>query len=177
MQRIGIKGPENAKGLKVPACTDLLRMQAETNLKALALEKNEFKFVKALSALVARLPRFAMEEDINETELCMRFVDPFLTGLSDHPDNGVYLRWTNKTTLEAKQNDGCTDRRPDMCITKSCGVKWDTNCGYGEAKPAARGGDHYLLCMDLVRVTVLPKTPWTNSAWMAFWEYRSWAEL
>lgn len=126
-------------------------------MKALALEKNEFKFVTALSALVTRLPRFPPEEDVNETELCMRFVDPFLIGLFDDPDNGVYLRRTNETTMETKQNNGCIDRRPDLCITKSCGVKWDADCGYGEAKPAARDSDHYLVCMDLVRVTVFSK--------------------
>ncbi|KAI9020956.1 hypothetical protein CLU79DRAFT_703594 [Phycomyces nitens] len=133
------------------------RVQAETNMKALALERNEFKFVTALSALVTRLPRFPLEEDVNETELCMRFVDPFLIGLFEDPDNGVYLRWTNETTMETKQNNGCIDRRPDLCITKSCGVKWDTDCGYGEAKPASRDSDHYLVCMDLVRVAVLSK--------------------
>ncbi|KAG0165887.1 hypothetical protein DFQ29_001289, partial [Apophysomyces sp. BC1021] len=133
------------------------RMQAEMSLKALAQEGKEFKFVIALSALVTRLPRFPMEEDVNETELCMRFVDPFLTGLFDDPDNGMYFRWTNETTMEAKQNNGCIDRRPDLCITKSCGVKWGADCGYGEAKPSARDNDHYLVCMDLVRVAILSK--------------------
>lgn len=78
-------------------------VQAEMSLKALVQEGNEFKFVKALSALVTRLPRFPMEEGANEAELCMRFVDPFLTGLVDDPDNGVYLRWTNETTTVAAQ--------------------------------------------------------------------------
>ncbi|CEG65037.1 hypothetical protein RMATCC62417_01907 [Rhizopus microsporus] len=131
----------------------LSRVQAEMSLKALVQEGNEFKFVKALSALVTRLPRFPMEEGANEAELCMRFVDPFLTGLVDDPDNGVYLRWTNETTTVAKQNNGC----PDLCITKPRGVKWGADCGYGEAKPAVRDNDHYLVCMNLIRMAVLSK--------------------
>ncbi|KAI8342799.1 hypothetical protein BC941DRAFT_492803 [Chlamydoabsidia padenii] len=123
------------------------------SLKALGRTDNEFKFIEAVSALVTRLPRFPVDEDLNSNELCMRFVNPFLTGLFDDPDNDMYLRWANETTMETKQNNGC----PDLCIIKSCGVKWTAGCGYGETKPAARDNDHYVVCMDLIRVTVLSK--------------------
>ncbi|ORE02242.1 hypothetical protein BCV72DRAFT_252576 [Rhizopus microsporus var. microsporus] len=111
----------------------LNRIQAEMSLKSLAQGSNEFKFAKSLNMLVTRLPRLHIEEDVNETRLCMRFVDPFLTGLFDDSDSG------------AKQSNGCIDRRPGLCTAKSC------------AKPAARDGDHYLVCIDLVRMTVLSK--------------------
>ncbi|KAI8370591.1 uncharacterized protein BYT42DRAFT_617132 [Radiomyces spectabilis] len=123
----------------------------------LNMEGNAFKFVKGLSVLIMKLPRFPIVEDINETELCTRFVDPLLMGLFDDPDNGVYLRRTNETTMEAKQNNSCIDHCPDLCITKSCGEKWGADCGYGEAKPAARDNDHFLVCMDLLRVALLSK--------------------
>ena len=59
--------------------------------------------------------------------------------------------------MEAKQSNGCIDCRPDLCITKSCGVKWGTDCGYGEAKPVAWDNDHCLMCIDLAGVIVLSK--------------------
>ncbi|SAL95180.1 hypothetical protein [Absidia glauca] len=31
------------------------------------------------------------------------------------------------------------------------------DCGYGEAKPTARDNDHYLVCVDLVKVAILSK--------------------
>ncbi|ORE01729.1 hypothetical protein BCV72DRAFT_216694, partial [Rhizopus microsporus var. microsporus] len=96
--------------------------------------------------------RIAFEEEINETELCIRFVGPFLCGLFDDPDDGLYFRWTNETTLEAKKQLGSSNRHPDMCITKSF-----NSFAYGEAKPVCQGDNHYLICHDLIRVTAFCK--------------------
>ncbi|KAI8388561.1 uncharacterized protein BYT42DRAFT_611592 [Radiomyces spectabilis] len=63
-------------------------------------------------------------------ELCSSVVDPFLTGLFDDPDNGVYLRWIDETTLTAKKADISSRPRPDRCITKSGGVKWTSSLAY-----------------------------------------------
>lgn len=65
-------------------------------------------------------------------------------GFVDDPDNDTYLRWTNKSTLEAKSMRESSGRS-DICITKSCGVKWSTSVGYGEAKPSAREQDNCLI--------------------------------
>ncbi|KAI8642047.1 hypothetical protein BD408DRAFT_443868 [Parasitella parasitica] len=51
-------------------------------------------------------------------ELCSRFVDPLLSGLFDDPDQGIFLRWTNETTLEAKIEQSLLSWRPDLCITR-----------------------------------------------------------
>lgn len=64
--------------------------------------KNIYKFAKAIAELIKKLPRMSLAEDSNEMELCYRFVDPFLSGLFDDPDQNIFLRWTNETTLEAK---------------------------------------------------------------------------
>ncbi|SAM00661.1 hypothetical protein [Absidia glauca] len=72
------------------------------------------------------------------------------------PNNDTYLRWTNESTLEAKIVNDSTGR-PDFCITKSCGVKWSASVGYGEAKPASREHDNYLVCKDLMKVAVFCK--------------------
>ncbi|ORY97578.1 hypothetical protein BCR43DRAFT_530658 [Syncephalastrum racemosum] len=136
---------------------DMDRRQAELPLKSLDLGKNESKFAKALANLLVKLPKFAIEEEANESELCTRYIEPFLAGLFDDPDRDVFLRWTNETTLEFKRNDDDTDRRPDMTITRTCGVKWGTTCGYGEAKSAASGADHHAVCLDLMRLAVFAK--------------------
>ncbi|KAI8384869.1 uncharacterized protein BYT42DRAFT_592897 [Radiomyces spectabilis] len=73
----------------------------------------------------------------------------------DEPDQGVYLRWTNEITLEAKQLS--CNMRPDLTITKTVGLKWAKSLGYGEAKPAARETDHYLVCQDLIKVALFCK--------------------
>ncbi|KAI8576499.1 hypothetical protein K450DRAFT_201942 [Umbelopsis ramanniana AG] len=132
------------------------REQANVRMISLSLEPNAHKFAKALGLLLQKLPNQPLEEDFGEAELCTRFVDPFLCGLFDSPDHNVYLRWTNESTLEAKSANG-SNERPDICITKSLGVRWTTNLGYGEAKSAARDQDNYLICWDLLKVTIFCK--------------------
>lgn len=78
------------------------REQAEAEVKSLPLNSHLGKFIKALRPLISQLLPRPMEEDFDETELCSRFVEPFLSGLFDDPDNDTYLRWTNESTLEAK---------------------------------------------------------------------------
>ncbi|KAI9028185.1 hypothetical protein CLU79DRAFT_697201, partial [Phycomyces nitens] len=60
-----------------------------------------------------KLPLVALDEDINETELCYSFIKLFLEGLFDDPTKGIYLCWTNEHTLEAKINE-FSQSRPDI---------------------------------------------------------------
>ncbi|KAG2182649.1 hypothetical protein INT44_005628 [Umbelopsis vinacea] len=82
-----------------------------------------------------------------------RYVDPFLSGLFDDPDEGIYLRWTNEQTLEARQHEDLSNKRPDICISRLHGITWASNLGYGEAKSAMQGGNNYSICRDLLRFT------------------------
>ncbi|KAI9478237.1 MAG: hypothetical protein EXX96DRAFT_619173 [Benjaminiella poitrasii] len=70
-----------------------------------------------VATFVSKLLPVSLDEDINEAELCSRFVDPFLSSLFDDPNQGMYLLWTNESTLEAKQL--CNNMRPDITITKT----------------------------------------------------------
>ncbi|KAG0738500.1 hypothetical protein G6F62_008885 [Rhizopus arrhizus] len=75
--------------------------------------------------LIQKLPTASIREDVNEAELCARFIEPFLSGLFDDPDQGYYLRLTNARALEAKKKPADTTvKRPDLCITKSLGRRW-----------------------------------------------------
>lgn len=76
--------------------------QANIKMNSLSLESNLHKFNKALGQLIMKLPNQPLEENFGEAELCSRFVEPFLSGLFDNPDNDIYLRWTNESTLEAQ---------------------------------------------------------------------------
>ncbi|SAL99042.1 hypothetical protein [Absidia glauca] len=107
--------------------------------------------------LIRKLPPTAIAEDTNELELSARYVDPFLSGLFDDPDEGVYLRWTNEITLEARQQEDLSTRRPDICVTRLHGSTWVSNQGFGEVKSAIQGGNNHSICRDLLRVGMFCK--------------------
>lgn len=44
-------------------------------------------------------------EDVYENELSTWYVDPFLSELFGSPDEGTFLRWTNKMPLKGRKND------------------------------------------------------------------------
>ncbi|KAI8388449.1 uncharacterized protein BYT42DRAFT_492348 [Radiomyces spectabilis] len=123
------------------------RKVAYSKIISMTLEKHLEKFAMALGQLVRRLPSEPIREDFGEAELCSRFVDPFLSGLFDNPDDDVYLRWTNVF-------NGKTNEQPAICITRFCGANWEMNVGYGEVQCAARDKDDHVICRDLLKLTV-----------------------
>ncbi|KAI8086653.1 uncharacterized protein BX664DRAFT_264424 [Halteromyces radiatus] len=118
---------------------------------------NQFKFIKSVAKLLEKLPRTGIVEEVKENELCTRYADPLLCGLFDDPDAGIFLRWTDQTTLEGKKSLNISKRRPDICITTLKGINWDYNSGFGEAKASSEGNNHYYLCKDLLRVAIFGK--------------------
>ncbi|KAI8374345.1 uncharacterized protein BYT42DRAFT_400763 [Radiomyces spectabilis] len=72
------------------------------------------------------------------------------------PELGICV-YSRCATLEAKPCADFTSSRPDLCITKCCGVKWKTSLAYGEAKSAVQEKNHFGLCKDLVKVTAFCK--------------------
>lgn len=133
------------------------RENAIVRLLQLDLLPIENKFNMAIIEMVRKLPRVSIAENANEYELSTRYIDPFLCGLFDDPDQGVFLRWTNETTLEARKHEGFSIFRPDLTISSLHGMKWKTTYGYGEAKSAAQDTNNFLICQDLLRVAILCK--------------------
>ncbi|KAI8063737.1 uncharacterized protein B0P05DRAFT_581076 [Gilbertella persicaria] len=133
------------------------RETAEINLLTLEAGEKEHKFLKAIAALVKKLPRVSIQEEVKELELCSRFVDPFLCELFDDPDAGTFFRWTNELTVESKKNQSSLNWRPDIAITRLQGFRWRYNLGFGEAKPAQPDSNHFAICKDLLRVGVFCK--------------------
>lgn len=110
----------------------------------------EQKFAKAICSLNQKLLRAAIREGVNEAEPCSLFIEPFLSGLFDDPDQGYYLRLTNARALEAKKKPADTTvKRPDLCITKSLGRRWHHDSEFGKAKAAKMVENMYLVCKDL----------------------------
>lgn len=68
-----------------PRCVERIRLYIERNEDCTGLHKLSF---------------VPLKEDLTVCELCSRFIDPFLSGLFDNPNQGIYLRWTNESTLE-----------------------------------------------------------------------------
>ncbi|KAG1461383.1 hypothetical protein G6F46_005863 [Rhizopus delemar] len=133
------------------------RDKAIAHLLDLDLPTNENKFKNCIIDLIWKLPPVPIAEDANEFELSTRYVDPFLSGLFDDPDEGIYLWWTNELTLEARQHEDLSTKRPDICISRLHGMTWASNHGYGEAKSAAQCGNNYSICRDLLRVGIFCK--------------------
>ncbi|KAI8992441.1 hypothetical protein BDB01DRAFT_778454 [Pilobolus umbonatus] len=127
-------------------------------LLSLDIPAQEIRFVKMIVQLMNKLPWNPISDNTNESELGTRYIDPFLCGLFDDPDQGMYLRWTNEITMEARKNDDLANKsRPDICITSLCGSRFSTSHGFGEVKSAAHDSNHFLLCKDLLRVATFCK--------------------
>ncbi|CAO3597885.1 unnamed protein product [Absidia cylindrospora] len=99
-----------------------------------SVTNNEFKIIKSAANLIDKPPNDLIMEEIREHELCNRYIDPLLGGLFDDPANGVLFRWTDQATLESKKSSVVSRRRPDSCITKLNGVRWDRAFVFGEVK-------------------------------------------
>ncbi|EPB91015.1 hypothetical protein HMPREF1544_02084 [Mucor circinelloides 1006PhL] len=133
------------------------RSQAIVELLQLDLLLHERKIANGLAELVKKLPRVPIEEDVNEPGLITRFVDPFLCGLFDDPEEGVFIRRTNDITVEARKNETLWTRHPDLTVTGLKGVKWSTSHGYGEVRPVCYEANNFLLSNDLIRVAIFYK--------------------
>lgn len=140
-------------------------MAAIKLLKFDPTNKSVYKFAKAIAELIKKLLRLSLAEDSNEMEFCSRFVDPFLSGLFDDPDQNIFLRYSNETTLEAKNEQSLLNWRPDLCITRLQGVKWSSSLGFGEAKPACQESNLYGICRDLLWLPCFAKTSWIHKKW------------
>ncbi|KAI8375948.1 uncharacterized protein BYT42DRAFT_498970 [Radiomyces spectabilis] len=122
----------------------------------------EWSTICSLCSLIRKLPPLPIEEDVNESELCSRFVEPFLSGLFDDQDAGVYLRWTNETRLETKKYGHQDGLSPDLCITGCYSVKWNPTFGYDEAKAVIQAEDHHSVCCYLLKLAVFCKNALDN---------------
>ncbi|ORE19006.1 hypothetical protein BCV71DRAFT_263303 [Rhizopus microsporus] len=49
------------------------------------------KFVKAIRGLIQKPLRAAIQENVNETEPCSRFIEPLLSEIFDHLNQRVLL--------------------------------------------------------------------------------------
>jgi hypothetical protein len=130
------------------------RDKAIARLLDLDLPTNGNKFKNCLIELIWKLPPVPMAEDIKELELSTRYIDPFCL---------VYLTIRTRAytygglTLEARQHDDLSIKRPDICSSRLHGMTRASNHGYGDAKSTALGDNNHSICRDLLRVGIFCK--------------------
>jgi hypothetical protein len=107
------------------------RDKAVAHLLDLDLPTDDNKFKNCVINLIRKLPAVPIAEDVKELELSTRYVDPFLSGLFDDPDEGMYLMWSNELPLEARQQEEPSIKRPDICISRLHGTTSASNHAYG----------------------------------------------
>ncbi|KAG1170152.1 hypothetical protein G6F70_008231 [Rhizopus microsporus] len=107
-----IEGTYGIKKPRIPmdTITKILNIIQDVSTKTISGDKGimqlidldfpsqETRFVKSIIQLMGKLPCNPISSDINESELGSRYIDPFLCGLFDDPDRGMFLRWTNEIT-------------------------------------------------------------------------------
>ncbi|KAG1166836.1 hypothetical protein G6F36_012791 [Rhizopus arrhizus] len=145
------------------------RMDAQIDFLLLARNPStiESKIIRSVAAMIEKLPKQAIKDEIKETELCHRYVDAFLSPLFDSPNEDVLFRWsvlmslylTNITNQEAAPlNSGSiTKRRPDSCISELEGLYFDASLGFVEVKPSSEDDNKQTLSKDLVRLGMFSK--------------------
>ncbi|KAI9247338.1 hypothetical protein BY458DRAFT_560377 [Sporodiniella umbellata] len=143
--------------MQIKTVTDMISIIQELDIEATSRNQAIIKLMQLDLLLHERKLPTAWPKGVNESELITRFVDPFLCGLFDDPDEGVFIRWTNDITVEARKNETLWTRRPDLTVTSLKGVKWLTSHGYGEVKPVSHEANNFLLSNDLIRVAIFCK--------------------
>ncbi|KAG0173873.1 hypothetical protein DFQ29_007687 [Apophysomyces sp. BC1021] len=147
----------NSPRMQIETVTNMISIIQELDIEVISRSQAIVKLLELdLCQMNANLP-MAWLKDLNESELNTRFVDPFLCGLFDDPEEGVFLRWTNDITFEARKNETLWTCRPDITITSLKGVKWSTSHGYGEIESACHEANNFLLSKDLIRVAIFCK--------------------
>ncbi|KAI8384876.1 uncharacterized protein BYT42DRAFT_563927 [Radiomyces spectabilis] len=134
-------------------CCDsrLTGMQPKSNCERCNCPRTK-KFAEAVAACVEKLPSVPLDQDPNKSELYSRFIEPFLSGLFDDPDQEVY------TALDKRNNIGSEaiiqQHAPRLNNYHNRWSQVERSLGYGEAKPATREND---FCADYGRSAQLDK--------------------
>ncbi|KAI9265173.1 hypothetical protein BDA99DRAFT_436760, partial [Phascolomyces articulosus] len=107
---------------------------------------------------IEKLPTHQLKDEVQEFELCQRFIDPILSGLFDDPEHNILFRWTSVMNEEAKNGSGMiSKRRPDSVVTKLDGRFFGPTLGYVEVKSIKESKNKYAISKDLARIGVLSK--------------------
>ncbi|CAG8618245.1 6558_t:CDS:10, partial [Diversispora eburnea] len=136
---------------------EITRDNAVSELQILAVSRSyeECAILKAIRNIV---PRTTLKSSIGEVELCTTYIDPILCPLFMDPDRGIFLRWSNKETAESKARKPIgRAKQPDAIINEIDQLSWSLSKGHGEAKVQDEANNLYLLCTDLIRVSVFNK--------------------
>ncbi|KAI9490496.1 hypothetical protein BDB00DRAFT_790261 [Zychaea mexicana] len=136
--------------------TTLTMITTETLPSLLPLPTNLNRLLKCVAKLIEKLPNQDIKEEVLEFKLCLRYIDPVLSGLFDDPDRGTLFRWTSVTNEESKYRY-ITKQRPNSVISQLDGLFYGPSLGFVEVKSAKKGSDKFAVSNDLVRLGLLSK--------------------
>ncbi|CAO3593171.1 unnamed protein product [Absidia cylindrospora] len=126
-------------------------------LMALALEPDnddlDLHILDVLMNCVRRLPEYNIDEPIGEQDFIMNYVDPILSPIFHHPDNGCVLHWLNRTTEDTET------LRPDGCIYLTQQQNMRYAIGYCEVKARDAEDNVDSIHNDLFRLASFCKIP------------------
>ncbi|KAG1458690.1 hypothetical protein G6F46_006563 [Rhizopus delemar] len=98
------------------------RIDTATKLLALTSDNIDpiiIKLLLCVKSMIETLPLDNQTEEIQEFELCTRYLQPFFQPLFDSGDDKILFKWTNTIGLKNTGNDILTKSRPDGCVKDS----------------------------------------------------------
>ncbi|KAI7879855.1 uncharacterized protein EV154DRAFT_606349 [Mucor mucedo] len=106
------------------------------------------KLLSCVKSMIEALPFENQTEEIQEFELCTRYLQPLFQPLFDSGDDKIIFKWTNTIGL----NDNLIKSRPDGCIKN-----FQKSIGFIEVKPIDKAKNHREINVDLHRLGIFSK--------------------
>ncbi|KAG0739790.1 hypothetical protein G6F57_010685 [Rhizopus arrhizus] len=135
------------------------------SLSLLNLSVNETgitkKIILMFNNLIMQLPLESQSEDIEEIDLCSRFILPTLQSLFDEQfeDRNVFMKLSNEKNLECQLSQfDISKRRPDGQIrVRAISTNQMSTDGFMEAKKISEPKNHNKINIDLIRLGIFGK--------------------
>lgn len=86
-----------------------------------------------------------------EVDSRTRFYNPVLSSIIDVTKKKTFLRWTNKS------KESVTQIRPDAIVSVLVQRKFGMSLGYGKLEPADDSTTNKSLCVDTIKLAILPR--------------------
>lgn len=136
-------------------CGSASRIDTATKILALTSDNIDpiiTKLLLCVKSMIETLPSDNQTEEIQEFELCTRYLQLFFQPLFDSGDDKVLFKWTNTIGLKNNGNNILTKSRPDGCVKDS-----RKPISFIKVKPIDKSKDHRKINLDLHRLGIFAK--------------------
>ncbi|RCH84332.1 hypothetical protein CU097_004409 [Rhizopus azygosporus] len=107
------------------------------------------KLLSSIRSMIDVLPMRNQKKNVEESELCTRYLQPLFQKLFDSSNGDFLFKWTNTLPLIDDSND---KKRPDGLVEND-----DKVIGYFEVKAIKHVKDHKKVNIDLHRLCLFSK--------------------